>query len=185
MTIPTTEPTELRAGDSWAWRREDLTDYPATAWALTYQFRSETAGFQITATADGDNFAVAEPGADTDFDAGAYEWVAWVDDGAGAIHTVGHGRTKLLPNLRAGNAGDALDLRTHARKVLAAIEAVIENRASKDQQSYTIGNRRLDRIPVEQLIAMRDKYRAEAKAEERAEKISKGLGTSGRITVRC
>ena len=58
-TIPTTEPTELRVGDTWQWKREDLSsDYPATSWTLTYYFRNATAYFNVVATADGVHFEV-------------------------------------------------------------------------------------------------------------------------------
>jgi hypothetical protein len=43
--------------------------------------------------------------------------------------------------------------------VLDAIEAVIENRATLDQQEYTIGSRHLKRMTAAELIEFRDKYR--------------------------
>ena len=51
QSIPTTEPTRLRAGDTWQWRREDLSDYPATAWTLTYWFRNSTDHLDVSAAA--------------------------------------------------------------------------------------------------------------------------------------
>lgn len=58
------------------------------------------------------------------------------------------------------------DFRSHARKVLDAIEAVLENRASLDQERYRINNRELYRTPIETLKKMRDQYRAEVSREE-------------------
>lgn len=55
------------------------------------------------------------------------------------------------------------DLRTHPERVLAAIEAVIEQRASKDQESYTINGRSLNRTPIADLLKLRDKYKDEVK----------------------
>ena len=49
-SIPTTEPTSLRAGNTWQWRREDLSDYPASTWTLTYHFRNRTSHFDVVAS---------------------------------------------------------------------------------------------------------------------------------------
>lgn len=56
--IPRIEPTEIIAGVTNKWTREDLTShYPATAWTLTYYFVGPTL-FTKAATADGSNFDV-------------------------------------------------------------------------------------------------------------------------------
>ncbi len=59
------------------------------------------------------------------------------------------------------------ELTTHAERVLAAIEAVIENRASKDQQSYSIAGRSLTRIPIAELLELRKQYKAEVADQSR------------------
>lgn len=56
---------------------------------------------------------------------------------------------------------DGQDLRSHAKKVLDAIEAVLEKRATKDQESHTIAGRSLSRTPIADLLMLRDRYRAE------------------------
>ena len=47
---------------------------------------------------------------------------------------------------------------TENEEILAAINAAIQNRATVDQQVCMIGTRRLDRIPLEELRAMRTTY---------------------------
>jgi hypothetical protein len=172
VTVATTEPTELRAGDPWAWRREDLTaTYPASAWTLEYWFKNQAGGFQIAAVADGDAFAVDESSDDTDgLAAGNYSWQARVINIAdnSERHMVDSGTLAVLPTLFVGTATTALDGRTHARKVLDAIHAVIEGRATLDQLEYTIGSRSLKRMTVEDLFLFRDRYTALVKAEEAA-----------------
>ena len=49
----------------------------------------------------------------------------------------------------------------HVRRVIDAIEAVIERRATKDQKSYSIDGRSLERTPIDELLLLRDRYRAE------------------------
>src|SRR6185436_18757049 len=120
MDIPTNEPEEMRAGVTWEWRREDLsTDFPASGgWSLKYWFKKEGAvpgNFSIDATASGAFFAVSVLAATT---------AAFVTK-ATDIRQVDTGRMVILPRYdQVAN----LDDRSHARKVLEAIEAVIENR---------------------------------------------------------
>jgi hypothetical protein len=56
------------------------------------------------------------------------------------------------------------DPRGHAQKVLTAIEAVIEGRATKDQDSYKINGRELVRTSIADLLELRKTYKAEVAA---------------------
>ena len=47
------------------------------------------------------------------------------------------------------------------QKVLDAIEAVLENRATLEQEQYQINNRSLKRRSSGELLKLRDHYRAE------------------------
>lgn len=185
-TIPTNEPDQLRAGDTWQWRREDLTaDYPAgDGWVLTYRFKNAAGGFEIVAEADGDNFAIEASAASTeDFTAGTYRWQAQVVLGA-VKKTVDTGTFVVQPGLFIDGDETALDQRTHARKVLDAIEAVLESRASKDQQEYSIAGRSLKRTPIADLIMMRDRYAAEVRSQDAADRTANGLPDKRRVYVR-
>lgn len=177
MTTPTTEPTELRAGDLWEWRREDLTsDYPASSWTLTYRFKNAAGGFEVVAAADGDAFESSVAAATSAaIAAGVYAWQARASNGL-LVHTVDTGETKVLPNLFATSASTASDQRTHARRTLEAIEAVIEGRATTDQQAYAIGTRSLTRIPLPELLAFRDRYRMAVAREDQANGVPNNFG---------
>jgi hypothetical protein len=164
-TVPKTEPAQIRAGDTWQWRREDLVDYPATVWTLSYAFKNAVKGFSFDATADGAFFAVSVVAAETgDYPAGIYRWAAQVAKGD-ERHTVTIGTTEVLPDVFA-DPDAALDTRSHARRVLDAIQATIEGRASRDQMEYSINNRTLRRTPMADLLLLRDRYRAEVQAED-------------------
>ena len=47
---------------------------------------------------------------------------------------------------------------TQNERILNAINAAIEGRADQDVSSYTIGTRRLDRIPMMELLSLRATY---------------------------
>lgn len=177
------EPSEFRAGDTVKWTVDTLTgDYPASGgWGLTYYFRNALASFDAAGVAAGDAFDVTIAAGDSaDIAPGEFRWIARVDK-TGEIYTVGTGTTIVKPDLASAGA---VDDRDHAEKVLAAIEAVIENRATKDQSSYTIGNRSLARTPMADLIALRDKYDAEVRRLRQQERLKKGLSAGRTIHTR-
>lgn len=181
--IPTTEPAELRAGDTWKWMRT-LPDWPASSWTLKYRFKNAAGGFEITATADSDNYSIEVPAATTaDYAAGDYAWIAWVEGGSSEKYTVGVGNAKVLPDYRAGLATVALDDRSHARKMLEAIEAWLESR-NPAVAMYEIAGRRMSYIPIAELIKLRNRYQAEVANEDALEKLSEGLGSGRTIQFR-
>lgn len=161
--IATIEPVEIVVGDTLEWQKS-LADYPAPSWTLNYYFRGRVGSFDITASASGSDHLVTVAKATTaGYKAGDYQWTAVVSS-ATERFTVGEGLTTVKPDPTKTGAG--LETRGHARKVLDAIEAVLEGRASKDQEEYTIGQRSLKRTPLEELMKLRNRYRAEVLAEE-------------------
>lgn len=165
---PTTEPTRLHAGDSAAWRREDLTDFPASAgWVLSYRLISAAASYGITANASGDAFAVTVNASTTaTWAAGEYQWAASVALGA-ERYTVATGRLTVLPNLAAVTGG--LDTRGPARKALDAVNATLASYGAKAYlQELEINGRRQRFVSPADFMAFRSRLIREAAAEEAA-----------------
>jgi hypothetical protein len=183
VDIPDNEPGTLRAGDTWKWTKT-LADYPASAWALKYRFKSPTAGFEITADESGDEYSVTVAAATTTaYAAGTYTWIAWVEGGTSEKYTVDTGVVVINPDYRSGTATAALDDRSHARKTLAAIEAWIESR-DQGVARYAIAGREMQYIPIPDLLRLRQTYKAEVSAEDAAAAIQNGTGTGRRIQFR-
>lgn len=179
-TIPTHEPTEFTKGDSLSWKKS-LSDYPAGDWTLNYYIRGAVT-LDITATASGTDHLATISATDSDtLTAGSYWWQAVATKDSDR-KTVGQGQFVVLPNVEDQVAG--YDGRTHVKKTLDALEAVIEKRASLDQQSYSINNRSLSRMSVDELLKWRDKYRALYRSELKDEKIKNGIGVGGKVQVR-
>ena len=164
---PTAEPAKLVAGDRFTWKRDDLAnEYPVGTFALTYEFHEDSGGgnkkFTITATGD-------------------YIWEAYITRSADSERImVDSGRTEITTNLANTNA----DLRSHAKKVLDAIEAVMENRASMDQSSMSIAGRSLSRTPLPDLLELRDRYKAEYLKEIKLARIRNKQGSGNTIKVK-
>ncbi len=176
------EPFEVRIGDTWRWMRR-VPGFPTADSVLIYGFSKADHHFEIQAAETGEDYIVDVPSATiTGLTAGEYTWDAYILKDNNRF-TVDHGVIKVLPDLRIGG-GASVDRRTHAKKVLEAIEAVIEGRASKDQESYTINGRSLSRTPLAELLGARNQYRAEVNAERRRERVRNGKAAGNKVLVR-
>jgi len=185
---PTAEPAVLVAGDRFTWKRDDLaSDYSPSAFALTYEFHEDSGGggshkFTITATEADDTYYI-EVGSSTtaSYSVGDYIWEAYITRSSDSERImVDSGRTEITENLANTNA----DIRSHAKKVLDAIEAVIEGRATIDQSSFSIAGRSLSRMSVDELMTFRDRYKAEYLKEIKLARIRNKQGSGNTIKVR-
>ncbi len=182
---PATEPDEIIAGDRWAWKRTDLgSDYPPASYALTYSARLESVGteIEITASESGTDYIIEVAAATTaTYTVGIYHWQAYIIRASDSERvTVDSGTFTVI----ADRDSASTDPRSHVKITLDAIEAVIESRATKDQESYSINGRSLSRTPLEDLLKMRQEYRKEYSTELKKEAIANGRGHSGKIRVR-
>jgi hypothetical protein len=175
-TVPESEPAELNAGATWTWRRSDLSDYPASTWTLSYYFKNASAAFSITASADGEAHLVdvlpVVTGANA---AGRYDWRAYVTDGTD-VHLVDTGVVEVIADFQNATAYDGRSL---PRRMLDAVNAILEDRATTDQidlVSSAIGDRSSTR-DVAYLLEYRSKLEAEVKRVE-------GTGGLKNINVR-
>jgi hypothetical protein len=186
--LPTYEPREIATGETPKWKKS-LADYPAgEGWELKYYFRGAGAGFDVTAVADGDGYLVAVPaGATDDLTPGNYFWQAWVSLG-GEKCQVGEGSVTVKQGFMSMEAGTTVDNRSKARKILDAIDATLEGRATTDQQQYQIsgggGYRMLMKIPVGELITLRKEYARICAREKRRARVRRGGTLFSTVKVR-
>lgn len=161
----TKEPNDLVVGDYWAWKKEDLaTDYPTSSYSLSYRFHCDSGGggshqFTINAVEADGIYYIEVPSTTTDnYSPHDYIWGAYITRTSDSSRVqVGEGKITILPNLADTNA----DLRSHAKKVLDSLEAVIEGRATIDQSSMSIAGRSLSRMSVDELLTFRNRYKSE------------------------
>lgn len=177
--------SELIAGDTLDFET-NVPDYPRSeGWTLTYKLIPRSAGdvisFNAGAAETNDDDYRVQVGASTteDWASGEYSWAAYVAK-AGERYTVDQGTVTIKPDPGTVTAYDG---RSHARKALESIEAVIEGRATKDQMEYQISGRMLKRTALDDLMKFRNQYRAEVYAEEQGEAAAIGKG-SGQVVVR-
>lgn len=170
-------PGEIGAGVTFR-ATVSLPVYPAPEWSVDLILRGP-GQIDLASTADGDNHAFhAAAAASKEWAPGHYRYELRVSDGVDVV-AVETGETRIAPDLAA--IDQSHDGRDHVRKVLDAVEAVIENRATIDQQSYQINNRSLQRTPLAELMKLRAKYRAELSQKKRA-RSGRGLGPKYKVS---
>lgn len=160
--IPEGVPADLIAGDTWTWTRA-LADYPAGTWIATAYFENKDGVFSVAASASGTTHSFTIAAATTSgYKPGRYSWRIRVTDGS-TTTTVEDGITQVeIDPAKAGKA----DTRTFARRMLDAIEATLEGRATSDQQAMSINGRSISRTPISDLMSLRDRFRGETRSEE-------------------
>ncbi|WP_127110394.1 hypothetical protein [Pararhodobacter zhoushanensis] len=142
-----------------------LTAYRAPEWSLALYLRGP-AQIDLTSTASGSSHLIAADAAMTSSWApGAYWWSLRAVQGA-EVALVDEGQLTLEADLSVIASGH--DGRSHAERVLVAIEAVIEGRATKDQQAYQINGRSITRMTVADLLLLRSRYRDEVRRQKAA-----------------
>jgi len=176
ITVPTIEPTEVVAGDTWTWKKS-LDTFPADEWTLVYHLVKDDHRIEITASAEGTDHLVEEVPTDTaEHTAGVYKYQARVTKNAES-YIVETGTIEVRPNFAAQTMG--YDDRSNAKKIVDAIDAVLVNKASQDQQSISIGGRALSRFSWSELVEARKEFHRIYIAEERkAGRLSKAVGVS-------
>ena len=184
---PTQEPDSLVTGDFFAWQRPDLVnDYPLADYTMTYHFSEDSGGggthhFTLSATEADDNYYFEKPATETvSLSAGDWQWQLYAIRTSDSERiTIDHGITKFV----LGELDTNTDLRSHAKKVLDNIEAVIEGRATIDQSSFSLGGRSLSRMSVDELMTFRDRYRAEYLKEVKLSRIRNKKGSGNTIKI--
>lgn len=165
-TIPTTEPSVLRAGETWAWDIT-LSDFPASeGWTLTYTILGPSK-IQLEAEVAGGVYQVRATAAETaELVAGPYTWAAQVSLD-GATYSAGRsGALELLPNL--GTAAAAV---AHAAEMLPLVEAAIKAHLTGNLagvENWSVNGRSVARMSLEELKNLRDQYRREVDAARAA-----------------
>lgn len=193
------EPAEIIIGDTITWIRRDVeavsendngtldyTDIKASeGWTLKFVAVGDRGFVSITATADtddADDFKFTATAAATAlYAAGNYQWQVTATKTT-TRYTIAEGTVVLLDNI--GGRSALYDNRSHAKKVLDAIEAVIEGRATKDQQQYQIAGRSLQLTPIPDLLRMRSIYLSEYNSELEADRIKAGFPSKRKILTR-
>lgn len=159
-------PAILVAGDTWRWSdAAAFASHPPPFWTLRYTLRPVGGGVTITiqATTGAGCYALTHPATSTAAVApGAYEWTALAyEDGGDDREWVASGRLTVAPDPATATGS----LRSASERILEAITATIEGRASKDADAYSIEGRSITRTPLPDLLKLQTVYERKVAAE--------------------
>ena len=186
-------PAQIRAGDTVKWRDVAAADNLGNAisssggWALYDDLRTNTAseGATVTGVAFGTGWEFTISQATTAaFDAGAWFWQAEARN-SGVHVTLGAGQLEVLAGLTYTGTPGAFDGRSQAQKDLDAVQGAIRAMiAGGAVAEYTIGNRRLKKMELADLLALESNLKASVKREQAAQLQANGLGNPHNLFVR-
>src|SRR3990167_10017627 len=94
---------------------------------------------------------------------GKWVWSAFVSK-SGERYPIDNGTLNITRDL--ASVSTTYDGRSHVKKVLDAIEATIEGTATKEQTSMSIAGRTITRRTVQELLVLKDRYKAEYIAQQ-------------------
>lgn len=133
---------------------------PLEGWALSLALRGGGEAVTVDGTADGDGFIVDIPAT---LAAGPWWWQVKVTDGV-STYFPESGELQVEANLF--DVDGPHDGRSESRIALAAIDAVLANKATQDQQSYTIKGRSLVRYSMGELFKLRTHFALKVQREQ-------------------
>lgn len=159
-------PATLVAGDTWGWSDASaFASHPPPYWILRYILRPVAGGSAITiqSTIEADCYALTLTSAQSAAVAvGEYQWSSLAyEDGGNDRAWVASGRLTVLPDPATATG----NLRSAAERILEAITATIEGRATKDSDAYSIEGRSITRTPLPDLLRLQVIYERKVIAE--------------------
>lgn len=172
--VPKLEPETVVAGDTVEFTISEPDYLPGDGWALSYHIlnASEDLG-QIDATDNGDGSHLVTITAATTaaWEAGHYSYRGFVTK-AGVRKTVREGSFDVEPNFATVDTAEG---RTFSKRMLDAIRALLEGKATKDQKSYQYRDRALSRYDWDELERLEARFASRVRQEESALRRKKGL----------
>jgi hypothetical protein len=177
-TIPTTEPTKFRAGDTIKWTKT-LADYSAAdSWILSYSIRGsidvDDSDVTVSTHSNGTDFSVVIASTFTStMTAGTYWWLARVTL-SGEVFTVDQGTFTVTTDIQAADGG-SFDGRSAVKVRLDSVQSAIDTLITNKMASYNLDGRTTTYLDLPSLMTERDRLKQEYASEIRAEKLGNGL----------
>ena len=175
-------PEEFTAGDTVKWAKS-FSDYPfSDGWIITYYFANATEDFEIAGAEyqTNDHLFNLIRSLTTGKTAGQFNYEAYAIL-SGERARVDWGKIQLLADF---SGGDPVDSRSLVKKTLDALDALLLNKASRDQLDVEIVGRKIKKMSPDELLKWRSLYKSEYKSECDADKVAKGEGSGRTVQTR-
>ena len=192
------EPTVVTAGATVQWKKS-LPDYQFShGWVLNYAmllYGTPPVKWPASvADVDGNTHVITASAATTaTWFCGEYEIQGFATNAAGdptvtplvpagTTLQIYHGYLRVMQNLSTADAN--YDPRSHTRRVVDMLHAVMEGRAGDDILNSSIEGVQIGRLPAEQLVILLNRYEARLENEVAEARAQAGFGTGRRIRLR-
>lgn len=165
MALPLTSvPAKFVAGDTFSLVLT-LSEFQAPAWNTVLYLNAH--GLPTITLAGSDygtqHLFLLSGGTTGSWPPATYSWVVRADNG-GTQLIAASGKITVLANPATLTASS--DVRSHARKTLDVLQALIEGRVVNGIENYSIDGRQIAKTPLKDLIALRDRYAGMVQMEE-------------------
>lgn len=169
-------PKEITAGDSVSWT-ESLPGYASPDWEAKIALSDGNGILTVTASAgdDGDHDFTVSGSSTANLAAGPWSWALMVNQGSDRI-TLERGELTLLPN-----PDQVFDDRSQTERTLAAVQAMLEGKASKDQMMVSQNGRSLQRHTFDELIKLESHLKSRLAIEQRRLRAKAGKSSAVRV----
>jgi hypothetical protein len=183
---PEGEPKEVVVGDFIQWKRSDLVeDYPTDSYTAQYVARITRGGateIKLSGTGQTTHYLfTVDSATSAEFSHGLYHWQLEITQtSSGNRIVVDVGDFTAIPDMDSNQA----DPRSHAEIMIDKIETILQGKADSDVGSYSIAGRSLTKLSFEELLAARDRYKAEVVQENNKDLLNRGKSNGSTIKVR-
>jgi len=161
VDVPDNIPSTFSAGETVKFRRF-VPDYlPSDGWKYSVYLNGALATLTKDGVADGDAYLVTILPTDS-LPTGDYRFLERVSkfdtDGTTLLeaHNVGDGVVFVALDLATASAGACI---SHTERMVALLEAALEEKIPADLQSYSIGGRIVSKIPLPEVKKLLGEYR--------------------------
>ncbi len=164
-------PKEITAGFTIEWS-ETPAGYPSSSYTLQATLIEKTTGTTstVTAAAVGDGYAFTIPAATSAaYTAGDYRLYLYAVSGL-EKYLIGQQDITVRPNPLTGG----VDIRDHIKKMLDAINATLEGRATQEYASMSIDGKSITQMDPDTLLRLRGYYVNEYRKLQNADRIANG-----------
>ncbi|NDG63973.1 MAG: hypothetical protein EBY29_11005 [Planctomycetes bacterium] len=180
-------PTVIYAGDTVKWNQPSTSSYASSAgWTCAFDLRHNSGNDALTVAGVSDgsggwNFTItAAQSAALHID---YHWYQITVSKNGERYTLETGEIQLVGNLPASGAN--FDGRSQTEIDLEAVQTAIRARITGGEvQEYSIGNRSLKKISVNDLMNLELRLKSDLAAERRKKRIEQGLDSGRSVYVK-
>jgi len=179
---PEKEPEILLAGKFWAWVRPDVTAvYPTANYTLRYVFidPSNASNTKTVTASKTDAKHVIEVGSSVSETFAGSEYLVSVEvvrDSDSEPVVI----EELSIEVRSGSSGEY----SHVYKVLIAVRALIEGKATQDNKATTINGKSLERFAPEEWKNLEKEYSAKWEREKTKLAVANGKSSKNRTRIR-